>query len=177
MNHDFPNPPPACALLALLLLAVAAPTHAQTVYKCVDRDNHIAFQATPCAASQRAQRIEIVAPPPVVATAPPVAPATRQRKPRSAPRQVRAPRETPSFECRSAGGALFYRHSGCPASIPRRANGSSARADGPDRVRATRIPRSDACKRMRSAGREGREHDESVSTYERNLGRDPCRRY
>jgi len=40
------------------------------------------------------------------------------------------------------------------------------------------VPRDEACQRIHSAGaigRAGHQHDEDVSTYDRNLGRDPCR--
>ena len=42
------------------------------------------------------------------------------------------------------------------------------------------LPRGEACRRMAAAGsigRAGHARDESVSTYDRNLGRDPCRYY
>jgi hypothetical protein len=45
-------------------------------------------------------------------------------------------------------------------------------------VTAIALPRDEACRRMAAAGsigRAGREHDERVSTYDRNAGRDPCR--
>ena len=163
--------------LALLLLAASGIAQAQSVYKCIDRDRHVAYQQTPCAPSQVAQRIEI-APPPPAAPLPAAVPAkAKPRAARGSTRRVPAARVVQSFECRSESGALFYRHTACPTSIPRRGPAAAAAGRSTDRVRATRIPRSDACKRMRSPGRDGREHDEDVSTYERNLGRDPCRRH
>ncbi|RYD14485.1 MAG: hypothetical protein EOP90_12635 [Lysobacteraceae bacterium] len=87
-----------------------------------------------------------------------------------------------SFECRATNGEVFYRHARCPGSIPA---GASARrpsrgAAGSVGVRATPVPRREACRRIEAgarSGRAGRERDETVTTYERNLGRDPCRRF
>jgi hypothetical protein len=45
-------------------------------------------------------------------------------------------------------------------------------------VSSSRIPRDEACREIHTAGsigRAGHQHDENVSTYEHNLGRDPCR--
>jgi len=168
-----------CLSIALVLLGASASTSAQTVFKCTDAGGHIAFQATPCAASQREQRVEIQPAPPVAQVQPTARIVAKRSARASTPRAPRAARETPSFECRSAGGALFYRHSGCPKSIPRNAGGSTARGKGAggDPVTAARIARRDACRRIGAFGRTGREHDETVSTYERNAGRDPCRRF
>lgn len=165
--------------ITLVLLGASAPTSAQTVYKCTDAGGHIGFQATPCASSQREQRVEMQPAPPVAHVLPPARMVDKRPTRVSTPKAPRAARETPSFECRSAGGALFYRHSGCPKSIPRSAGGSTARGKGAggDAVTATRIARRDACRRIGTFGRTGREHDETVSTYERNAGRDPCRRF
>jgi hypothetical protein len=47
-------------------------------------------------------------------------------------------------------------------------------------VTSEAMPRSEACRRIAAAGsigRAGHERDQSVSTYDRNLGRDPCRYY
>jgi hypothetical protein len=45
-------------------------------------------------------------------------------------------------------------------------------------VSSQRIAREEACREIQragAAGRAGHEHDEVVSSYEHNLGRDPCR--
>jgi hypothetical protein len=47
-------------------------------------------------------------------------------------------------------------------------------------VRSQALPRGEVCRRIAAAGsigRAGHARDESVSTYDRNLGRDPCRYY
>jgi hypothetical protein len=43
-------------------------------------------------------------------------------------------------------------------------------------VQTRRIARVDACRGMRSVGRSGREFDDVTPTYDKNLGRDPCRK-
>ncbi|MGH8172496.1 MAG: hypothetical protein ACREPX_05075 [Rhodanobacteraceae bacterium] len=92
-----------------------------------------------------------------------------------------------SYECRAANGELFYRHGACPKQISAKssATGASARTRGASdtqsySVSAQALPRGEVCRqiaRAGSIGRGGHERDENVSTYERNLGRDPCRRY
>ena len=166
-------------LLAGLLLtfAVTSNAAAQTVFKCVDEGRHITYQDRPCGPRQRSESIRIEAAPPREAGAP------TERPAKPAARSVRTPARVPraepvaqSYECRSASGAVFYRHGRCPASIPRARKGPRGES-GNDRVESTRMPRSEACRRLRSTAREGSAHDETVSTYERNLGRDPCRRH
>jgi hypothetical protein len=86
-----------------------------------------------------------------------------------------------SYECRAADGELFYRHGRCPAQIPAKDSLLQGRTKGKSAgyaVTAQPIARAEACRRIERAGsigRNGHEHDERVSTYERNLGRDPCR--
>ena len=150
---------------------------AQSILKCIDRDGKVAFQDEPCAIGQRAQPVAI-------APAPPSAPSPNYSKPdrderAPQPRSKAAARQpiVYSFECRTGSGALFYRHDHCPASIDRSGLIGGRRSAAREKVRGTRIPRLDACRGMRSVGRDGREFDDAPSTYDRNLGRDPCRRY
>jgi hypothetical protein len=166
-------------LVCTIVLLGSAEAPAQVVYKCVDDEQHIAYQDTPCASSQRSESIRLAAAPPRDADASAMASVkTTTQPPRTTTRAARDAPVAQSFECRSASGAVFYRHGRCPASIPRRPGGSArGEASGSDRVEATRLPRSEACRRLRSTAREGSAHDETVSTYERNLGRDPCRRH
>jgi len=107
--------------------------------------------------------------------------------------QSRAKRAEPhaaSFECRSADGQVFFRHGGCPHSVPaspgaaasQRPAGSTktgaTKSGGSVSVSSRRIDRDEACRQIHRAGaigRAGHEHDDDVGTYERNLGRDPCR--
>lgn len=176
----------ACASAACLFLFAASVVRAGSVYKCIGDDGHIAFQDTACAEGQRQHGVTglPVDPPQPAATTRPSAPAKaasrgahRRAGGRSAP-----PRVVMSWECRAADGEVFYRHSRCPGSI--RPDGIARSGSHPRSksigVTATPISREDACRRLHAAGaigRDGHARDESVSTYDRNRGQDPCRRY
>lgn len=185
------------ALAAVFLFVIGiAPAHADAIYKCRTARGEIAYQDRACANVAEETRIEI-APAPIatIATAPDRAERTSARPPRgnagtTAPRRQRGPQHAMSYECRAANGEVFYRHSHCPATIavsatnaatartrkhPRGARGAATQRIA---VSARPITRADACKRLASAGsigRAAREYDETISTYERNAGRDPCR--
>jgi len=173
----------ACALLASLASASAAP-----VYKCRDAQDHIAYQDRACAATQQQSEIELMQAPPPLASVPPehgrasTGPAERPRKTRAPHRGDTRERAVVSWECRGADGSVFYRHTSCPKSIAGAHAPAGSRKGGakPVAVSATPLPRAEACRRMARAGsigRGGHEHDETVSTYDKNAGRDPCRRY
>lgn len=167
----------AFAVLLVLIICPVRLAHAQSVYKCSDGAGHIAYQEMSCGAGMREQLLEIEAAPPLPAS--PSHPAARAPRP-APPRAVRAaPRVAPvlSFECRTRNGALFYRHDRCPSSIDRSGQIGGRHGASREQVSARRIPRLDACRGMRSVARNGREFDDVPSTYERNLGRDPCRKY
>lgn len=123
-------------------------------------------------------------------------PGTRSRERRDH-RRVRARKQPTSWECRASDGEVFYRHSRCPRSIE---GDGVVRGDGRylqsahARSRGSRVldawgslpvsghpvARADACKQINgagSAGRDGSAHDEQVSVYEHDLGRDPCNGY
>ena len=174
--HAFTNQAIAIASMAAWLI-VAEPVAAQSILKCVDRDGHVAFQDKPCAAGQREQQV-VIDPAPPTLPSPDYSAADRadSSRPQRSKRQVRQP-IIYSFECRTQTGALFFRHDHCPASIDRSGLIGGSRSAGREKVRGSRIPRIDACRGMRSVGRDGREFDDEPTTYERNLGRDPCRRY
>jgi len=173
--HRYPN----AVLLLAACLGIGA-TQAADIHRCTSADGSLAFQDTPCPADQRAERV-VLPPPPSAQPSPDYAidPArTNARRPRAA----RAPRvaEPDAYECTTANGVRFFRLSACPVSIPRGDGGPAARraaTRAEERVRARRVPIREACRALRLPGRSGREHDETISTYERNLGRDPCRRY
>ncbi|MFI4970791.1 MAG: DUF4124 domain-containing protein [Lysobacterales bacterium] len=176
------------AVSLLLGLALAHGVHAQTIYKCRDGSGHIAYQDRACAAAQQETRVEIAPPPPAVPS-PDYGVASERRLPsaRAARSQARHGgthrTEALSYECRAEDGEVFYRHSGCPRSIATdavggRGHGRSTRGKGSVSVSAVSLTRAEACRRLAAAGsigRAGREHDDRVSTYERNAGRDPCR--
>jgi len=178
-------------LAALLLLFLVGGARAQPVYKCTDADGAVAYQDKACSAPQREQAVTMPpAPPPHAspqyALAPPPA-AAPARDARGGSRRRRwADDEPMSFECRVSNGDVFYRHAACPKSI--RASAPAADKAGrthaasgsaaPLTVAARPIPRAEACAAIHRAGaigRNGHEHDDTVSTYEHNLGRDPCR--
>jgi uncharacterized protein DUF4124 len=176
-----------CTLLAGAALGSAARVaHAETVYKCRAADGGIAFQDHACAGGAAESRVEI-APPPPLTPSPEYGRDTRETHrsahaattPRTGARQSR---EAVSYECRAANGELFYRHGACPAHIA--ARGADAGKHGRSgasqtvAVSSEALPRGEVCRRIAAAGsigRAGHERDQNVSTYDRNLGRDPCR--
>lgn len=175
------------ALLALAALAgPARVAHAESVYKCRNADGTVAFQDRACAVGAAQSQVDI-APPPPAAPSPDYG---RERN--DAGRSVHAAsssrastrerREAVSYECRAANGEVFYRHGACPGRITADA-GAAKRGRGSSTafaVTSAPLPRGEACRRMAAAGsigRAGHARDESVSTYDRNLGRDPCRYY
>jgi len=168
----------AIALIGTISLSSsAACAERQTVFKCIDPAGGIAYQAVACKPGSREQVIAIApAPPPSASpeySRPTQGEGNTGRAARSTPRQA----VIQSYECRTRSGALFYRHDRCPASIDRRSSNGGPRSGARESVQARRMSRLEACRGMRSVGRDGREFDDVVSTYDRNLGRDPCRRY
>jgi hypothetical protein len=173
-------------LLILLLLSLAGGVRAESVFKCADADGAVAYQSQPCAAAQHESTIAI-APAPAYAKSPEYA------VDRAAPTHERAlasrrESQAMSYECRTADGQVFYRHSACPHSVPANASSSGSSVHHGSRggsgagamvaVSSRRVPRDEACSQMQRAGaigRAGHAHDEEISTYDRDLGRDPCR--
>lgn len=182
-------------LLLTASLAIFAHAHAESVYKCIDDQDRFAFQATPCALTST-QAIVAIEPAPARSAAPDYG--IRERTQDSA---LRAPKQAAparrasssasqplSYECRMADGGLFFRHASCPKSVPSSNGAQSGKRRGKTSnggirtlsVTSRPVPRAEACRQIRSAGaigRDGHEHDEEVSTYDKNLGRDPCRWY
>ncbi|MDR3386675.1 MAG: DUF4124 domain-containing protein [Rudaea sp.] len=177
-------------LSLLFLLGLAVGARADSVYKCTDTQGAITFQAQTCPA-QDTQSSVTIAPAPAHAKPPEYALDKNLGPTREAPRErntlatQRADERLQqiSYECRVSDGEVFYRHTPCPHSLP--ADGGAHSGKARDRrsgqslvISARKVPREEACMQMRrpgAIGRAGREHDEDVSTYERNLGRDPCR--
>jgi hypothetical protein len=170
-------------LLVLLLLGFAGGVRAATVYKCTDAGG-VAYQTLPCSA-QQSEAVVPIAAAPAHAKSPEYA---VERATELRARATKASRSEPqamSFECRAADGQVFYRHASCPHSVAGdgSATGSAAHrtsrgSGGSVPVSSSRIPRDEACREIHAAGsigRAGHQHDENVSTYEHNLGRDPCR--
>ncbi len=177
-------------LAFLVLFALAAGVKAAApIYRCDDAHGAVTFQDRPCAAQEIEQTVTI-APAPAYAPSPTyalAAPVREARSMRTSTGYTRAPTGALSWECRSADGQVFYRHHGCPRTIA--AGDASTTAHGGRHgkgisssaktvaVHGERIPREQACAQMRRAGalgRNGHAHDEDVSTYDKNLGRDLC---
>lgn len=103
----------------------------------------------------------------------------------TATRSRAAGSEPQSWQCRIGNGEVYYQHSPCPrtaiANVELRDSRTRGRSRGAAQavpVSATPLPRTEACRRIHAAsasGRAGHERDEDVSSYERSLGRDPCR--
>jgi hypothetical protein len=175
-------------LVGLLLFAAAVGVRAESVYKCVDANGDIAYQQVSCAAAQQQSTIAIT---PAPRPAPPPHYLLARQSEETAPRSrfmARAVKET-AFECRASDGRLFYRLGSCPHSIAgeipasagkshRGKTGAARNSGGATSVSGRRVPREQACREIHRAGaigRDGHEFDEHVSTYERNLGHDPCK--
>ncbi|MBL8299987.1 MAG: DUF4124 domain-containing protein [Rhodanobacteraceae bacterium] len=188
------------SLMLMLILAgylAVTPAQALTIYKCTDKQGLVAYQATPCAAHLHDAQFSL-RPEPSTAIAATTATTTftpRQRT-SAAPRRSAKPRrqrhvastvtaDLSSWECRATNGELFYQHSPCPVAVSgsielkhTATRGRSPAASSAIFVSGKPVARADACRRIHAAsasGRPGHERDEDVSTYERNLGRDPCR--
>ncbi|HZP64701.1 MAG TPA: hypothetical protein VFB32_00205 [Rudaea sp.] len=173
-------------LAVLVLLWLAFGVRAAVVYKCTGDAGDIAYQSTACIGGDQ-QEVALApatsgASPPSYAIERP-APRVVQRAARPVQRRTRRPADM-SYECRVADGEVFYRHTPCPRSIRAenisgvtRTRKPSVHAGQSLAVTSRAIPREEACAEIRRAGaigRAGHERDETVSTYDRNLGRDPC---
>ena len=184
-----PSQPAVTAILAILfsvgaLCAASRAAHAESVYKCRAADGAVAYQDHACASGAAESNVEL-APPPPVAPSPDYGRDTHEARRSTHAATSRAAtherREAVSYECRAADGELFYRHDRCPGRITADA-GSGKRGRGGASstyaVTSEALPRGEVCRRLAAAGsigRAGHARDESVSTYDRNLGRDPCR--
>jgi len=182
----------------LLLWAIVASAHAASVYRCADTQGHLAYQDVPCATQARQRKIELEPQPLIGAPgehAARVAAATHHRAAmtRSRKKPMHAARAKPatSWECRAVDGEVFYRHTRCPGSVAgdgtvrrgyaEKVSSSRTRsrqgAWGRVPVHGRKITRTEACRRIHSAGaagRDGHARDETVSTYDHLMGRDPC---
>jgi hypothetical protein len=182
---------------ALSMWGIASCAHAASIYKCVGANCSLSFRDTPCAMHARQMKMDLPGLPLIDPGAPrhrvPArgrAPSTHARKGHSRARA--RPRTQPiSWECRADDGEVFYRHTHCPGSVQgdgvvrsrhgeRTASGRArSRHDawGHVRVHGRKISRAEACRRIHSAGaavRDGHARDETVSTYDHLMGRDPC---
>ena len=186
-----PSQPAVTAIFGMLfaaaaLCAASRAAHAESIYKCRAPDGAVAYQDHACASGAAESNVEI-APAPAATPSPDYGRDTHEarRSTHAAAASLRAAthvrREAVSYECRAADGELFYRHGGCPGRITADA-GSGKRGRGGASssyaVTSQALPRGEVCRRIAAAGsigRAGHTRDESISTYDRNLGRDPCR--
>jgi len=169
-------------LLLFALMCLLGGVRAESLFKCTDVQGEIAFQQQPCAASQEAHLIRLE---PARAPLPsPEYAIPRESRIGAGNERVRTRperRDADAYECRASDGRVFYRLAGCPRSIA--AEGGVARHRGRSAgssvsVSSRPVSRSQACAEMHRAGaigRSGHEFDEKTSTYDRDLGRDPCR--
>jgi hypothetical protein len=192
----------AAALLTIAwgmaMIGVTPRAQASSVYRCVDARGHLAYRDTPCAAHGRGHKID-VQPQPLIGApgehAARVAAASHHReataRPRKKARRGAHAKPAMSWECHAADGEVFYRHARCPGSVPGDGTVRSGYAGkmqssrtrsrqgawGRVSVHGRKISRAEACRRIHSAGaagRDGHARDETVSTYDHLMGRDPC---
>lgn len=180
-------------VLGLLAAAwMCGTAHAESVFKCRGSDGLVAFRDHACARAD-VQTVVVLEPaPPTAAVADTDAEQRADRTSRKAARgqagyrhTAKAKADLVSYECRADNGELFYRHGACPKQIRAATTKSGASPRGKAgaqsyAVTAQALDRGEVCRRIARAGsigRAGHERDETVSTYDRNLGRDPCRRF
>lgn len=175
-------------LLVLALLSFPA-LGGEVVFKCLGPSGSHTYQDFPCPGAQEVIKVEHRS------LGESLAEATIRDYRNSAPRQAAARNVTPtppatspqpSFECRAADGSVFYRHDGCPSFIPGTRRVYFSRGTELDYynevlfvpVDSRPVTRRSACSTIygsSSSSRTGSNLDQRYSTYERNLGRDPCR--
>jgi len=165
-------------LAGLLLLGLAFGVRAGSVYKCTDATGAVAFQDRACATAQAQNEVDI-APAPAYAPSPKYAVESHEARVRVTHVSARAGRGEIGYECRASDGRVFYRLGACPHSLAAEDNAGRGKNRGGNSVSVSGhpIPRDEACSQMRRAGsigRGGHEFDEHISTYDKNLGRDPC---
>ena len=166
-------------LAGLFLLSLAFGVRAGPVYKCVDAAGAVTFQDRSCAAAQAQSEVEI-APAPAFAPSPKYAVDAHAQ--RASYRESHSPSRSErgsAYECRASDGRVFYRLGACPRSLAAEGGVSRGknRSGNSVSVSGHAIARDEACAQMRRAGsigRGGHEFDEHISTYDKNLGRDPC---
>lgn len=183
-----------CTLLGWLLLGASA--HAASLYRCVGAHGETAYRDTPCPATAHQHKVAVDPQPLIgapgehaarIAATPPKRATPRRRR----SHRVRASKPQMWWECRADDGEVFYRHARCPSSVPGdgtvRAAYMEPPADGRrhriktawDRVRVhgVKVPKTEACHRIHAvaaSSRDGYRRDDTVSVYDRLMGRDPC---
>jgi len=171
-----------------------------SVYKCVLEDGSTTFSDTPCA--EHAEVYEVretyksdfpaLRAPRVMASPSHEEPKLPTDVPPTGNKPETKTQEAISYQCSALSGEIWYQHSPCPQRITGRqvspVSGIEANTGKPiagvvlsDKEFAVEeqiVSRERACReiyRHATSNRSGAERDERYSTYDRNLGRDPCR--
>jgi Domain of unknown function (DUF4124) len=167
-------------LTLFVLLLLCNGVHATTVYKCTDATGAVAYQSTACAASQRTSEIELAPAPPAAPSPTYALETTRTMSTHRREVRIAHAKAEMAYECQTGAGDVFYRLSRCPHSVGEKKSSDRHDANATHRASVSSHPvtRATACSEMHRAGavgRKGHEYDESISTYDRNLGKDPCK--
>jgi hypothetical protein len=184
--------------------ASAASDEHLTVYKC-ERKGKIALQERPCDADAKATELSVrkkFTPPIPAPVVPQVQVVRETRVVQAVPTAPALPCKHTAWRCTAATGEVAYRHDGCPRfasgqtsttyvtqlipyTDPRTGRVSFIRQQLPSSrsstvaVEAMRICRAEMCSAL--ADRERQRYqgrllkDQVFDTYDRNMGRDPCR--
>jgi Domain of unknown function (DUF4124) len=176
-----------------LLNGWTAHVSAEQVYKCRGSDGHLSYQARPCAQGQSESTVTIhKAPPPrplpatkPTRSAPPNA-STNKATRVTAPPRPPLPQQVMSYKCTAQDGRVFYRHHACPPEIDIGKTTTVHPIRGVETwyhttpVASQAVPRAEACaaiNKLTVSSRKGYELDDRVSSYDKNLGRGPCKEY
>ena len=179
---------------------VCGTVNAQTVFKCVDAHGNVSYQGKPCplaatqtqmelsgenaklaapnAAAPKGTRAAAQTPADSSAPVPPAGSATAATAADSPSSNAAAE----SWQCTASDGEVFYRHDACPGTITTTITQVCGKRGCFDQtniaqVSAKAIPREEACSQINArmvSDRAGHQHDQTVSTYEHDLGHDPC---
>lgn len=178
------------ASVVVVSLAMSGIANGSGVYKCVDAKGAITFQQIACSPGVRGVQVKLRSEPPVPPSAlpsgafassgaalPSFTPTRANVDPPFAPSSPDSARAR-GFECRTAAGVTFYRVDECPRSLvvgstPAYSAGGQLHGGVPINMPVTsrEISNSEACNKM---GRQPMRYD-TVSSYDRRNGKDPCR--
>lgn len=180
--------------IVAMLLAWPVITAAATVYKCAGRDGAVIFSQTPCGSDAQEIELQDSGPP-----APPSAPQGATPKPQTdqalEPAPVGSDNTPPpqpatqthagpvAYRCFTPDGMTFYRHAHCPKFVAVTIHGRAGRfqtsSHGYAPVEEQTVGLRTACNAIYASDAEhrfGSGYDQRYSIYERNAGRDPCRK-
>ena len=105
--------------LFLLVLTVAMPATATTVYKCIARNGQVSYQGTPCPSGQRQHTMQLVNPPPASPSSAQPASQPVAEQPAAPPPPSQPPPVSPPpriYRCvRATDGTTYLSRDGHPA--------------------------------------------------------------